>query len=119
MTSRGELLETEERLQSELRSLETRLSEIGQTLSELGSMISSPRTALALHFANTDFRRPTMALGQAERTFDFPRLQRECSYDGLRDTVQQYQHKHAELHNLEYQLGRRGEELELHRLGVL
>jgi hypothetical protein len=119
MAGRGELLEREEQLLSEVRSLETELRAMGKTLSELGNLISSPSSALGVGFANTDFGRPINILGQAKRSFDFPRLQRECSFQGIRDTLADLLKKHAELLDVQRRVGRVNDELELHKLGWL
>jgi hypothetical protein len=119
VTGRAELLEREEQLQSQVRSLQDELSAMGSTLSDLGNLISSRSGALAVGFANTDFGRPINILGQAERTFDFPRLQRECSFEGIRDALADLLKKHAELLDVQRRLGRTNDELELRKLGWL
>lgn len=119
MSDRGELLEREEQLRGELRTLENELTTMGDTLSDLGNLISSPNSALAVGFANTHFSRPINILGQAKRIFDFPRLQRECCFEGIRDTLADLLKKHAELLDVQRRLGRVKDELELHKLGWL
>ena len=117
MTSRGELLEREEQLARELRSLETELSGIGNTLSKLGNSIATPARALEVSFANTDFGRPINIVGPARQMFDFRQLQTACSFERVRDTVGTYLTTHAELFNLQAQLGRGKDELELYKVG--